>query len=266
MEIKTRQVVIRPINRPEFSGITAHAKTVLPMGGAQLDKTGSYKTGLTVAEEAEFERELNLPKGTLNKRNSAFWGSLEIRLFRDKPTYFEVASLMDELKYRTLLARNTVANSELEIKKNAYALFYIEDAEAKAKVEEIAMDHLFDAVEAFTQMTSTERRGFLKLYGDKGVDDLSDMVVKTMLYKKVNADPEKFTRLVKDPDISLRISIEEKIEAGLIKKNGQYYKYEDEVIGNSVDAVVSFFKDMKNQSLKLTMEAEVNSKKKKTKE
>lgn len=263
MDIVQKQIVIKPINKPQFSGITAHAKTVFPMGGAQMDKTGSYKTGLTVAEEAEFEKELNLPKGTLNKRNAAFWGNLEIRLFRDKPTYFEVASLMDELKYRTLLARDTVANSELEIKKNPNALFYIEDAEAKAKIEELAMDHLFDAMEAFTTMTGTERKGYLKLYGEKGVDQLSESVVKTMLYKKVNSDPEKFTKLVKDPDVKLRISIEEMLEAGTIKKKGNYYSYEEEVLGTSIDSVVAYFKEIKNQSLKITLENESKQSKKK---
>lgn len=262
MEIKQRQIVIKPIARPEFSGINAHAKTSITMEGAQLDKTGSYKTGLSTQEEVAFAEELGLPKGTLNRRNEKFWGTLTVRLFRDKPTYFEVVSLMDEIKLRTLLERNTIANSELEIKKNAYAQFYIEDAEAKAKVEEVIMDHLFTAVEAFSNMTSDERRGYLKLYGKKGVNELSDIVAKTMLYKEVNADPEKFSKLVKDPDVQVRISIEEMIEKGLLKKNGQYYRYEDEVIGNSVDAVISFFKDLKNQSLKITMETEAKKTKK----
>lgn len=265
IDINQRQIVIKPITKPQFSGINAHAKTVYTFEGAQLDSTGSYKTGLTVDEEVKFTEELGLPKGTLNKRNEKFWGNLPIRLFRDKPTYFQVVSLMDELKVRTLLARDTVANSELEIKKNANALYYIEDAEAKAKVEEIAMDHLFDAVEAFTSMASSDRRGFLKLYGEKGVNELSDNVVKTMLYKKVNSDPEKFTKLTRDPDVAIRISIEEMIENGLLKKKGNYYSYQDEVLGTSVESVIAYFKDIKNQSLKIVMESEVK-KTKKTKE
>lgn len=267
MEVKQRQVIIKPIPKPQFSGIAAHARTVLAIDGAQLDKTGSYKTGLTIEEEAEFEKELNLPKGTLNRRNAQFWGSLPVRLFKDKPTYIQIVSLMDEIKLRTLLARDTIANNELEKNKNPFAEFYIEDLEAKAAVEEIAIDHQFTAIEAFSGMTSDERRGYLKLYGRKGVDQLSDRIVKTELYKEINSNPKKFMDLVNNPDIAVRISIEDMLEKGLLKKKGNYYNFQEEVIGSTIDSVIAFFKDPRNQSLKITIEAEAKKEsKKKSKE
>lgn len=257
MEIKQRQIVIKPINRPQFSGINAHARTVLAIDGAQLDKTGSYKTGLTVEEEAEYEVALNLPKGTLNKKNAAFWGNLPVRLFKDKTTYFDIVSPMDELKFKSLIARSTIANNELEKNKNPFAEFYIEDAEAKAKVEEIAINFQFEAIEAFSHMTTDERKGYLKLYGKKGVDSLTDIIVKTELYKELMANPKKFLDLINDPDIKLRISIEEMLEAGSLKKKGNYYTFENETLGTSIESVIAYFKDIKNQSLKISIENEV---------
>lgn len=262
MEIAQRQVVIKPINRPQFSGINAHARTTVTFGGAQLDKTGSYKTGLTSEEEVEFEKELNLPKGTLNKRNAAFWGTLEIRLFKDKPTYFHIASIMDEIKYRTIVARDTVANTELEKGKNPFAEFYIEDAEAKAKVEEVTMNYLFDAMDAFSDMTADERKGYLKLYGKKGVENLSERIIKTELYKEMNSNPKKFIDFVNDPDVAVRISIEDYLEKGLLKRKGNHYNFENEVIGSSIESVISYFKDVKNQSIKISMDNEVKRTKK----
>lgn len=264
MEIKNKQIVIKPINKPQFSGIAAHANTTVVLQGAQIDATsGIYKTGLTVDEEAEFEKELNLPKGTLNKRNTEFWGNLPIRLNKDKATYFDVVSVIDELKYRTLLERTTIANNELEKSKNPSAQFYIEDAEAKAKVEELIIDAQFEAFELFNNMTTDEKKGYLRLYGKRGVDNLSDKIIKTQLYNEINKDPKKFIAFSKDADIALRISIEDMLESGKLKKKGNYYSFENEIIGSTIDSVVAYFKDVKNQSIKIAIENDVKQSKKK---
>ena len=163
---------------------------------------------------------------------------------------------MDELKLKVIEQRNDIASNELEMRKMPFALFYIEDKEAKAKVEEIAIDFQMEASDIFSDLTTDEKKGYLKLYGEKGTDNVSDRVVKTALFKKMNEDPKKFIALTKDPDVKIRISIEDMLEKGLLKRKGNYYNYQDEVIGNSVDAVIAFFKDLKNQSLKITMEAE----------
>lgn len=263
MEIKQRQIVIKPIVRPQFSGIAAHAGTSVVFQGAQIDaNSGTYKTGLTVAEETEFEKALNLTPGTLNKRNAEFWGNLPIRLNKDKTTYIEIVSVLDELKYRTLLERSTVANSDLEKLKNPQAQFYIEDVEAKAKVEELIIDAKFDAFEKFNNLTTDEKKGYLRLYGKRGVDNLSDKIIKTELYKEIDKDPKKFLTLANDADITLRISIEEMLESGRVKKKGNYYSFENEILGSTIDSVIAYFKDIKNQSMKIAVENEVKQAKK----
>jgi hypothetical protein len=255
--MEDKQIVIRPVVKAKFSGVSAHTKSVTAIDGAQLDKAGNYKTGLTREEETEYEKKLNLPTGTLNRRNSDFWGTcLQLRLPNDKPYYFSTSSSMDELKLKVIEQRNDIASNELEMRKMPFALFYIEDKEAKAKVEEIAIDFQMEASDIFSDLTTDEKKGYLKLYGEKGTDNVSDRVVKTALFKKMNEDPKKFIPLTKDPDVKIRISIEDMLEKGLLKRKGNYYNYQDEVIGNSVDAVIAFFKDLKNQSLKITMEAE----------
>lgn len=164
---------------------------------------------------------------------------------------------MDEIKLKALLENDKVAKNELELKLSPRAEFYVVDPESVAKVEEIEINFKMEAMDALRKLTIEDKKGYLKLYGKRGADDASDTFVSTSLFKEVDKDPKKFMDFFSNPDIALRISIEEMIEAGVLKKNGNYYNYQNEVIGNSVDAVISFFKDLKNQSIKINAESVV---------
>jgi hypothetical protein len=261
-----KEVIIKPVIKAKFSGISAHSKTGTSIDGAQLGKGGLYKNGLTLEEEKEYCEKLGLPTGTLSKSNASFWSTvLKLRLPNDKPYYLYLNTPLDEVKYKVLLARTDVAKNELELAKNPNAMFYIEDKESKAKIEEIAMNYLFEATEIFMNMTSEDRRGYIKLYNRRGAEDVSDTVIKSELFKNINKDPKKFIDYFKNPDIEVRIRIEDMLENGLLKKKGNFYHYQEEVIGNSVDACVAFFKDVKNQSLKLASEQDLRMAKKKGK-
>lgn len=259
--IETKQIKIKPVTKSKFSGISFHSKTSTVINGAQLDKSGLYKTGLTQEEEKFYEEQLNLPKGNLNKRNEKFWGTLDIRLFNDKPTYFTIASPLDELKYKVILEHNFIANNELELVKNPMAQFYIEDIEAKAKLQEKGIKRKFEAMKILMDLTIEEKRGFLKLYGVRGVDNVSETVVNANLYGEVEKDPDRFIDYAQDPDLKIKIMIENLLEQGMLKKKGAYYTYENETIGSSLDAAVEFFKDPKNQSVKIVMEQEAKNRK-----
>lgn len=262
METVEKQIIIKPVVKSKFSGISAHSNTKTAFEGAQLAK-GGYKTGLTREEEKNYEDALNLPKGTLRRDNKEFWGNvLNLSLPNDKAYYFVVNSPMDELKLKVILEHSGIANNELELLKNPTALFYIEDKEAKAKIEEISINYKMEASDAFAELTSDEKAGYLKVMTNKkGIEDLSERIVKTELFKEMEKDPKKFLDLTKDPDINLRISIEEMMQAGTLTRKGSYYQFENEIIGNSVDAVIAFFKDLKNQSIKIAAE-QVTKKKK----
>lgn len=262
MEVKTRTIIIKPVIKAKFSGQSSYSNTHTTIEGAQLGK-GGYKTGLTKEEEIKFAEELNLPKGTLSKQNKEFWGNvLQLHLPNDKPFYFTIDSLIDEIKFKVISEHGLIANNEVELGKNPNALFYIEDKESKAKAEETVINYKMEAGEKFSSLTGSEKKGILKLYNKRGVDDMSDVVIKTMLFKEVESDPKKFLALCNNPDIQLMIEVEEMLEAGTLEKKGQYYKFENEIIGNSVEGVINFFKDYKNQSIKIAAKNATDKKKK----
>ena len=253
MENKT--IIIKPVNRVKFAGQSSYSGTHTSIEGAQVGHSG-YKTGLTVKEEKEFEEKLGLKAGTLSSDNKTFWGNLlNLSLPNDKAYIMTIRSTMDELKYRVIREHTRIANNELELAKYPRAEFYIEDLESKAEIEELVMDSKLAAHELFAELSGSDKRSYLKLFGKKGVNEMSDKIVKTTLFKEIESNPEKFITLVQNPDIKVRIEIEEMLETGVLVKRGQYYNFENEIIGNSVDAVVDFFKDYKNQSLKMAAKA-----------
>jgi hypothetical protein len=248
-------IIIKPVNRVKFAGQSSYSGTHTAIEGAQMGRSG-YKTGLTVKEEKEFEEKLGLKQGTLSSSNNSFWGSvLNLSLPNDKPYYMAIRSDMDELKLKVIQQHSRIANNEIELGKNPKAEFYIEDLESKAVIEEEVMDSKMMAHELFTELSGSDKKSYLKLFGKKGVNEMSDRVIKTTLFKEIEANPEKFISLIKNPDIKVRIEIEEMLETGIVTKKGQYYQFENEVIGSSIDAVVGFFKDYKNQSIKIAAKA-----------
>lgn len=269
MELK--EYIIKPVVKAKFSGISAHSKTKTVYTGAQMNSSGEYKTGLTKEEERKFEQELGLPVNTLDKKNKNFWAFLEIRLNNDKETRFSVTSAMDVIKFKTLTERSNVAKSELEIRKNPNVEFYIEDKEAKAKVIELQANIELEALEAFSDTTIEEKRGLLKILVGKdknplrGIDNLSETIVKAELYKKIKENPKLFLELTKDEDINIRILIENLLEKGMLTKKQNYYVYEGESLGSSIEGVIEFFKDPRKQSVKIAMGQDLKNKNKESK-
>lgn len=259
MEIKERTIIIKPISRNKFSGHSSYKGTGISFEGAQLSKAGLYKTGLSKEEEVLFCEELGLPKGTLSKNNDVFWGSvLNIRIPQDKVYRFNVFTLMDEIRLRVLLNNDQIAENEL--KKTSITNFYVDDAQAKANVEEVENNDLMEATDKLRTLTTDEKRGYLKLYGKSGLDSVSESIVNTTLFKEVTKAPSKFIKLFDNPDVKIRIEIEEMIQAKTLKKSGNYYSFQNEVLGTSIESVIAYFKDIRNQSTKI--HAVADSKKK----
>ena len=56
---------------------------------------------------------------------------------------------------------------------------------------------------------------------------------------------------MKDKNLKIRVMVEDLLEKGLLTKKSNYYVYEGESLGSSIEGVISFFNDPKNQSVKI---------------
>ena len=252
--IKT--IVIRPVTRLKFSGVSAYTRTTTKISTEINGETGLYKTGLTAKEAKDFEEALALPKGSLGPK-SPWWGDIVIRLNNDKATYFSFSGVLDEIKYRVLVQSSKIANSELDIYNSPNVGFYIDDPEEKAKVESMSIDYELDAIEEFQKASVETKRSLLRLFGKKGLDDISETMLKAELYKKMKANPKMFVQYVKDPAMKVRALLEEAIEKRVLSKKGVYFYNGEDLIGSSTDEVIGYLSDIKNQTVKLAIENRV---------
>lgn len=250
-KIIERTLVIRPTDSDKFAGHSSYPGTGQAFEGAQIGTNGTYKTGLTREEEDRFADELGFPIGTLSKNNGKFWGSmLNLRLPRDKSYRFEIKTLMDELKYRAFIANDKIAKSENEIQ-YGITQYYVEDKEAKAEIEEKAFNIKMDALLAIRNMTMADKRNYLSLYNKRGSEQMTDTFINAQLMKEAEDNPTKFLSLVNDPDVKVRMDIQKLLQNNIITKRSGTYFFENEAIGGTLDAVVTYFKDVKNQAIQM---------------
>lgn len=258
---KVKEIIIKRIPRAGFFGLGAYDKSTESFGCEQSIKDGRYKTGLTPEEAKEFEKKLGLKEGELAPYSS-WWGeNIEFRFEKTKANTMIIDSPMNELRYKCLIASSKVAKSELEKHKNPNAIFYIVDEEAKAEIETANADIKFEAMEILMRLNPEERRSSLRLFGKKGVDSLSEIVVKNELVKQIDKNPKDFVHILSDKRLKVRMIAEELVDYGIIVKHGHYYKNGDDTIGASTEELIDYLEDLKNQSVFLAMKNRLKKKK-----
>jgi len=257
-------VKIKSAMKAGYFGISSYAKSVTTLG-CEMSLKGSWKTGLTPEEEAYYEAELKLEKGSLS-RHSKWWSEVfndtyAIRLHNTKTTELQLDNPINQLKYKVLLESSKIANSEIERKK-PNVLFYIDDEEAKAKSEIESFNYEFEGMGAIHKMSPEEKRGTLRLFGKKGLDTMSEMMLNSQLVLELKKNPKLFVEVINDKDLAIKALIQEFIEKKLLTRKGNYYLHGDDTIANSTEECVDYFNDIKNQSVKLTLTSRLNKLKK----
>lgn len=257
-------VKIKSASKAGYFGISSYAKSVTTLG-CEMSLKGSWKTGLTPDEETYYEQELKLEKGSLNK-HSPWWSEVfntihSIRLHNTKTTELQLDNPLNQIKYKVLLASSKIANSEIE-KKKPNIIFYIDDAEAKAKSEIELFNYEFEGMGAIHKMSPEQKRSTLRLFGRKGLDTISEMMLNASLVLELKKDPKAFVEIISDKNLSTKAFIEELLEKKLLSRKGNYYIHGDDTIANSTEECVEYFNDIKNQSVKLTLTSRLNKLKK----
>lgn len=250
------KVVIKRVPRSGYFGIASYAKSVTTLG-CELSKNG-FKTGLTADEEAYYEKALDLKPGELAK-HSKWWGDVfnttyAIRLQNTKQNELFLDNPISQLKYKVLLSNSKVANSEIE-KNDPNAIFYIDNQEAKAKKELETINFKFEGMKLILKLSPEEKKGALRLFGKKGLEDISEDMSSAQLAQEMEKDPKLFFDIMTDKSLSTKAMIFEMIEKGILKRKGNYYIHGEDTIANSTDEVVEYFNDVKNQSVVLALKS-----------
>jgi hypothetical protein len=256
-------IKLRRVPRAGYFGLVSYAKSVTTLG-CEISSKGSYKTGLTPEQEAHYEAALDLKKGELSK-HSKWWTEVfnvqhPIRLHNTKATELILDSDINQIKYFVLLASSKVANSEIE--KNPNTIFYIDNAEAKAKAEVEQFNYEFEGAGLIHKMSPEDKRSNLRLFGKTGLDEMSETVLNAQLMGELKKNPKAFVDTLQDKDVATKALIKELVEKNILKRKGNYYMHGDDTIANSTEECVDYLNAKTNQSVRLILVSRLNKAKK----
>ncbi len=254
-------VKVKRIPKAGYFGLVSYPKSKT-IFGVEMNKSG-FKTGLTESEQEYFETVLELKKGELGK-HSKYWEKFNVEnpisLDNNKTNEIVLDNPIAQLKYKAMLASSKVANSELE--RNPDAIFYIDDQEVKAKKELETFNFEFEGMKAIITSSPEDKRGMLRILGKTGVDTMSETMMNSQLSAELKKDPKKFLDTISDANLKTKMFIAELVEKRILIRKGNYYIHGDDTIANSTDECVAYFDDIKNQSVKLTLETRLKKAKK----
>jgi hypothetical protein len=220
-----------------------------------FNKEGKIKTGLTKEDEERLGLELGLDVS--NK--STFWHDFYIRL-SDKEVTFDLEDPYDELRIKFLSTHPEVAPSFDKI--NGYHSYVIDNEAEEAKKKAKSFDAIIEAYKHIAEMSVTERRDFLKLFGVTKTNELVDDSVKGKLKELADLDPVKFCAFYEDKNKDMKILIEDLVTYNILRKNGAAYVYNEDVLGGNLELTIAYLKENKNQPTLIALKKQLVEKRK----
>lgn len=219
--------------------------------GPSLDITGFPVTGLDTKDEAKFEKDLGMPKGTLGK-GSSYWHTFHIVVDA------EGVVLNDEipdnaLKIKFLQAQSLVANGTDGIKTNAKAEYVLYSDEAEKAVKNKQRRTRRDAQNIAANMEIDEMKGMVYLYNQNPTHMSADSI-EDFIFEKLEEDAVLFSLLAKDPEREVKVFVLSLVKAGIMEVKGGAYHYEGESIAYGLESTALFLKDKANQELRIALE------------
>lgn len=229
------------------------AKTTLPVRINQKNTLKiEYITGLSKAEEVQYENQLGLAEGTLDKF-SDYWSNFRIRLDNDikKLNDDEPASAIQISILKTYSQTLTgdysdciVAGSLDEIDNRPHATIVMlnpeEEADRSSKLREIKEDAIILS-RNFSDEQFKDFAIFINPYAD--VSRISPKIIKESVLKWRDEHPKEFIEILeKDKSFKKKVMLHKLVNKGIIYiKSGSYYdKQNDEIIGYDLISTIEF--------------------------
>jgi len=251
------EIAEMPASRRDIKSSTG--KTTKLMAGASLGlapvidrKLGKMVTGTTRDEFKELFPDENYDE---------YFKGFIVRLSTDgrlldlsEPSHVIIYNLLKKHPWVCLDAKNYNPGIHRVI---------VSDEEAKAEARVKVADMRRKAYVAVDEMSSTEMRKFLYLFGIPS-EEASDMVVRDKILELAEKDPEKFTKLYYDDNKATRMLLKTLESKAIVRKNGASYFYGNEEesihLGANEEMAITFLDDSKNQELKIRLMSELENK------
>lgn len=224
--------------------------------------TGRFYTGLTPAEEVEFETKLNKPKGTLSPL-SKFWmdeESLVLKISGDSDKIY-MDDDMGELRYRVAKANPKIANSAKDYNPIMHD-FIIYEPEIELEVEATKVEIELEASEKFSKLSGEKVKDLAAFYSLPTIG-LEDKQIKINVFKKVKESPKKFLQTLEDPHYKNKVFINKCVREDVLKKRDRGYFWPEEKvvpIAVSMNDLIEKLENKDNQDLVIRLKSELAAK------
>lgn len=223
-------------------------------------RTNKYYTGLTEAEEDEYERDLGKPKGTL-KPTSNFWEdeSLVIKIIGDSDKVY-IDGTLGQLKYKAAKANPMIAPSKDEYNPEKHK-FIMYEPEIELEKDSNKLEIELEAIEKFNKLSTEKARDISSFY-NLSILGVEDKQIKINLYKKVKEKPKLFLQILNDPYYKNKVFINKCVRADVINKSNKGYFWPNEKVAIAVtmDKFVEILEDKDNQDILLNMKQQLANK------
>lgn len=232
---------------------------------AKVDSSGKYIPALSAEEQRGLEKLIGAEKGYLSthKPEDNFWDTISIRLGKSGTT-LDLSKPFEYINYKVLLTyTDLVSPSIMETKFKRTYKYEIVRTKDKDTKDSISVNYSRSAYKLFGKIEDSNEQmaGIIRILSGKAVAASdNDWLIKEV-GKLVEADPKRFVEVLTDPDYEIKLFIERGISKKEIKlARGKYTTKdgvslcEDGEIPTLLNAI-SFLKNIKNQEIKLAIEA-----------
>lgn len=232
--------------------------------------TGKYATGLT-AEDLKTYQAL-MPGVRLDNdfdpnEPHPFWSTKAASVKLENMTMiFDTTKPMEYIKVKLMKANKLVANSQRELEEgkwpDATHVIFDEEEEVSSRASKIALRDECTLIKM--KMTDDDKANMVQILSNKSIKGRSTDFINTEISAVIEENPEEFLRVARmgKEETYVRAAVLEAIHKNVLSKEGGSIYYMGEMIGVDYDDAVRWFKDPKNNRLKiLIMEKLTNAKK-----
>ena len=245
-----------------YGGKLEGAIDILP---AKIDQYGKYVEALTKEEQRGLEEILSVKEGylSIHKPEDNFWDDVAIRLSKEGIT-LDLSKPYEFINYKVLLTYDDmISPSIMETRgKRSYKYEIISDKDID-KLDSADVNWNRKAYKIFGKIEESNEQmaGIIRVLSRKAVAATdNDWLIKEV-GKLIEKDPKRFVEVITDPDYEIKLFIEKGISKKEIKLTRGKYSTKDGVdlceegeVPTLMNAI-SFLRNIKNQEIKLAIEA-----------
>lgn len=237
----------------KLSSVFEHQKPLSGLSREDEEKYLSTILGIS-ADHREFGQEVRTYWAEKSHKIPSEGMRLEVGTRNGEPIDIE-----DWITYQWAKKHPLVANTKQEAAADPTIDFFIYDPERESRKESQKVQTRTQAYTELAKMKEDEDKMdlMIRVLGDSRPDTMTEDQKMNTLDNLLSADPERFIEVANDENLEIQAEILEMLEEEVLRKVGNSIMYMDEVIGDTMEEAVTWFKNKRNSSDVNTLRAKL---------